>query len=255
MDISENLGIVIDNAGKRFNGKTVFHNLSAVVHPSEFVGVIGPSGCGKSTLLKCINGLLQLDEGTVQVGEYILKAGERIQNGAGVGIRQKVGMVFQHLNLWSYKTALENIIEGPIYVKRMSKEEAIERAFVWAKQLGIEDHIQKYPSMLSGGQRQRVAIARAAIMEPEFLLLDEITSALDPVLAGEVTDILIQLKDKEHIGIVVVSHQIDFIRRYADRVCFLYEGGFKEEGDPQKILTEPQTPELRTFIESVRHGW
>ena len=246
--------IEILNIGKKFGEKTVFWNLSMTARPGELVGIIGPSGSGKSTLLKCMNGMLMLDEGAIRIGELVLRAGPVVHNGTAVSIRRRVGMVFQHLNLWPYKTALENIIEGAVYVRGLAREQAVDLAIRWAKRLSIEDQLKKYPPKLSGGQRQRVAIARAIVMEPEFLLLDEITSALDPVLAGEIIEILVQLK-AQGIGIVYVSHQIDFIRRNANQVHFLFGGGFKESGYPEEILQEPKTPELRSFIESVRHGW
>ena len=246
--------IEVHNIGKRFGGRWVFRNLSMIAKPKELIGIIGPSGCGKTTLLKCLNGLVAFDEGRVAVGELELIAGKENQNHTPVMIRQRVGMVFQHLNLWPYKTALENIIEGPVYVRRWSKEQAIEKAVLWAERLKIKDQLEKYPQMLSGGQRQRVAIARAVLMEPEFLLLDEITSALDPVLAGEIVDSMVELKE-QGMGIVFVSHQINFIRQNADRVYFLLGGQFKESGMPKEVLAEPKTPELRSFIESIRHGW
>ncbi len=244
--------IKVQNIGKQFGGKWIFRNLTMIAKPKELIGIVGPSGCGKTTLLKCINGLLRFEEGMVTVGDLRLMAGSK--NHTPVAIRQRVGMVFQHLNLWPYKTALENIIEGPVYVRRWSKKQAIENAILWAERLKIKDQLGKYPQMLSGGQRQRVAIARAVLMEPEFLLLDEITSALDPVLAGEIVDCMVELKE-QGMGIVFVSHQINFIRRNADRVYFLQGEQFMESGTPKEVLAEPKTPELRSFIESIRHGW
>jgi ABC-type polar amino acid transport system ATPase subunit len=246
--------IEVANLGKRFGQVWVFRRLTMTAQSGELVGVIGPSGSGKTTLLKCLNGLWGFDEGRIAVSHLVLTAGTGDQSNTAVRIRQRVGMVFQHLNLWPYKTALENMIEGPLYVKRWRKEEAVEKALMWADRLRIKDQLAKYPGELSGGQRQRVAIARAVLMEPEFLLLDEITSALDPVLAGEIVDSMVELRDRG-MGIVFVSHQINFIKRNANRVYFLDNRGLREFGPPEEVLAEPKTAELRSFIDSIRHGW
>lgn len=246
--------IEVLDVGKRFNSSWVIRNVSLEVRPGEMIGLIGSSGSGKSTILRSINGLLRIDEGSIKVADQTLLPDPQPINGNGVLIRQRVGMVFQHLNLWPYRTALENIVDALIYVKRLKKPVAIEKAREWASRLGIESQLNKYPSMLSGGQRQRVAIARAVVMEPQFLLLDEITSSLDPILAGEIAEIMAKLA-QEGLGIIFVSHQIDFIRRNASKVYFLDGGHIKESGLPSEILTRPASKELGQFIESVRHGW
>jgi polar amino acid transport system ATP-binding protein len=215
--------------------------------------LIGPSAAGKTTALKVINGLEPFDQGEVAVEELTLRPG----NGTGPTatlIRLRVGMVFQHLNLWPYKTVLQNITEGLVHVKRLPRPKATDIAREWSAQFGIEDQLEKYPNQLSGGQRQRVAIARAVVMQPKFLLLDEITSALDPVLAGEIVDSMVQLK--EHgMGIVLVTHQLEFVRRRADCVYFLEKGRIVESGPARATLESPKTAALCAFIESVHRGW
>jgi ABC-type polar amino acid transport system ATPase subunit len=245
--------IDVVSIGKQFEGRWVFRDLSITVQPGDLVGIIGPSGSGKTTLLKCMNGLLRIDEGTIAVDDAVLAPTVNNSRKDSVVVRRQVGMVFQHLNLWPYWTALENMVAAVIHVRKMDRSEAIERAVAWARRLGVEDQLHKYPAKLSGGQRQRVAIARAVMMEPEFLLLDEITSALDPILAGEIVDTMVELKEGG-MGIVFVSHQIDFIRQNANKVYFLDGGRFREQGRPQEVLASPNTPELRHFIEAIRHG-
>jgi ABC-type polar amino acid transport system ATPase subunit len=246
--------IVVEAVRKRIGGRVVLDDVSLKVRPGTIVGIIGPSAAGKTTVLKVINGLEPFAAGRITVGDVSLTPMMRPADPVATSIRRNVGMVFQHLNLWSYKTVLENITEGPIFVQRMQRREAVGRATDWARELGIVDQLHQYPHQLSGGQRQRVAIARAVVMEPQYLLLDEITSALDPILAGEIADTMLQLKDRG-MGIALVSHQIDFVRRNADHVHFLQAGRFLEQGPPESIIDHPQTPELRAFIEAIHHGW
>jgi glutamine transport system ATP-binding protein len=246
--------IQLNNISKSFNGSRVLNDISLLVRPKELVGVIGASGSGKTTLLRCINGLVPIDEGRVEVDGLMLSPHTPVHSEDVVLVRRRVGMVFQHLNLWPYKRALDNILEGMLAVRKLSRKDAIREAMIWAERLQITDQLHKYPGALSGGQRQRVALARALVMAPQFLLFDEITSALDPVLAGEIVDIMTELK-AQGIGIVFVTHQIDFIRRSADMLYFLHNGQVKESGVPKETLAKPASPELETFIESIRHGW
>ncbi len=245
--------IRVDRVTKKFGKHPVLCDVTFSVPPQTIVGIIGPSAAGKTTALKIINGLESFDSGAVQVGDLALGPQTAPLGDAATAIRRRVGMVFQQLNLWPYRTILDNIIEGLVHVKGQRKEESIAEARTWAEQFGIADQLDKYPHQLSGGQKQRAAIARAVVMQPEYLLLDEITSALDPVLAGEIANTIVYLKARG-MGIALVSHQIEFIRRNADQVYFLSDGRVLEHGVAD-ILDRPSTPELTRFIDSIHRGW
>ena len=245
--------ITVDAVCKSFNGQCVLSKVSLELCANELVAVIGPSGSGKTTLLRCINNLVTIDSGRISIGQTTISGGVRLTESQATWLRCQVGMVFQSLGLWPYRTALENIIEGPIYIIGMAKRDAIHLARKWAIRMGIEDHLSKYPCQMSRGQSQRVAICRAIVMNPKFLLLDEITSALDPVLAGQIAEILLELKRDGH-GILAVTHQIDFVRRSADRVVFMENGSVVEMGS-KDILIDPKTEELQRFVNQVRQGW
>ena len=245
--------------GKQFGGHEVLVGIDLRVMPGETVCVLGPSGSGKSTLLRCINWLETPDWG------WVLLRGERIGVRAIPGgtvpmsdrdlaaIRARMGMVFQHFNLWPHMTALGNVIESPIHVVRRPRAEVIEEAERLLEKVGLADKRHVYPAFLSGGQMQRVAIARALAMRPEVLLFDEPTSALDPELVGEV---LAVMKDLAHEGMtmIVVTHEMQFAREVASRVMFLDNGRIVEEASAEDFFERPATERSRQFLERYSRG-
>ncbi|HHV71579.1 MAG TPA: amino acid ABC transporter ATP-binding protein [Clostridia bacterium] len=248
--------ILVENLNKSFGKLHVLKDINLHVKPGEVVVIIGPSGSGKSTLLRCINYLEKPDSGNVYIdGEMI---GKREVNGKLVDdslkninrLRSQIGMVFQKFNLFPHMTALGNVIEGPITVKKMPKEQAIEKGRYFLKKVGLADKEDSYPSQLSGGQQQRVAIARALAMEPKLMLFDEPTSALDPELVGEVLSVMLDLA-KEGMTMVVVTHEMGFAREVADRVIFMNEGRIIEEGTPEQIFLNPQNERTKAFLSKI----
>jgi polar amino acid transport system ATP-binding protein len=243
--------VVIDNVSKRFGTRTVLDGASLSIAAHETVAVIGPSGSGKSTLLRAINGLATIDSGEIRVGPHVLRPGRHRANGdAAHKVRRLVGMVFQDFQLFPHQTALGNVTEAPRRVLGLSKAEARDRAMALLDRVGLGDRADAYPRELSGGQKQRVVIARAMAMQPRGLLCDEITSALDPELKGEVLAVLEDLK-REGLTLVVVTHEIGFARRAADRVVVLDEGKVIEEGPPAEVLDHPRTERTKRFLSQV----
>ena len=247
--------IHVNNLQKKFGNTHVLRGISCDIRPQEVVCVIGPSGSGKSTFLRCINFLEKPSEGSIVVnGQTInlvrdkdgqLKVADKNQLRL---LRTRLTMVFQHFNLWSHMTVLENVMEAPIQVLGLSKQEARERAVKYLAKVGIDERAQgKYPVHLSGGQQQRVSIARALAMEPEVLLFDEPTSALDPELVGEVLRIMQQLAE-EGKTMVVVTHEMGFVRHVSTHVIFLHQGKIEEEGAPEQLFGNPQSPRLQQFL-------
>jgi ABC-type polar amino acid transport system ATPase subunit len=251
MDTND-LRIRLGGVVKRFGSRPVLGGVSLTVSPGETLALIGPSGGGKSTLLRCINGLTPFDEGTIEVGPHRLipEAVLSSNGGAARAIRRLVGMVFQDFRLFPHLTALQNIIEAPMQVLGMGREEARARARSLLRRVGLEGHADDYPRQLSGGQQQRVAIARALAMSPRGLLCDEITSALDPELKGEVLAVLEALK-RDGITLMVVTHEIGFARRAADRVVVLDGGLIIEDGPPSQVIDAPRTPRTRQFLSQI----
>jgi polar amino acid transport system ATP-binding protein len=240
---------------KTFGDLIVLRSVSLSVHPGEVVCVLGPSGSGKSTLLRCLNWLSPPTSGEIWIG------GERLglqETKAGKLIalpeaklrqqRSRIGMVFQAFNLWPHRTAIENVMEGPLVVRRMPRTEARDRAAVLLDQVGLSDKKDVYPVKLSGGQQQRVAIARALAMEPEILLFDEPTSSLDPELVGEVLGVMKALA-RRHTTMIVVTHEIGFAADAADRIIFMDQGVIVEEGEPQAFFSAPREARSRQFLE------
>ncbi len=218
------------------------------VSRGEVVCLIGASGSGKSTLLRCINGLEPYDRGKVEVeGRRVDAKSTSIRE-----IRAEVAMVFQRFNLFPHRTALENVMEGPLYVKKEGRSLVEERAKRLLARVGLEDKERSHPSQLSGGQQQRVAIARALAMEPKAILFDEPTSALDPELVGEVLAVMRALAD-EGMTMLVVTHEMGFAREVADRVLFLDRGAILEEGPARDVLTSPREERTRDFLRRVTH--
>ncbi|MFT4228803.1 MAG: amino acid ABC transporter ATP-binding protein [Microbacterium sp.] len=248
--------VEIHNVHKRFGGAEVLRGIDLTIEPGEVVALLGPSGSGKSTLLRTINHLESVDRGSVTVdGELIgyQLRGERLHELPEREVlkrRTNVGLVFQSFNLFPHLTAIENVVEAPLALKRLSRADAHELALGLLDRVGLADKADHYPRQLSGGQQQRVAIARALALRPQVLLFDEPTSALDPELVGEVLDVI---RDLAHAGttLVIVTHEIGFAREVADRVVFLDGGVVLEQGPPDRILTDPEHPRTRGFLAKV----
>jgi polar amino acid transport system ATP-binding protein len=231
---------------KRYGEHTVLDGLHLDVSEHEVVCLIGPSGCGKSTLLRCINGLEQIDDGE------ILIHGDRM-TGPGVDIdalRRDIGIVFQSFNLFPHMTVLRNVTLAPIHVLGMDRDEAEAKALALLKRIGLEHKANAFPDRLSGGQQQRVAIVRALAMGPMLMLLDEITSALDPELVSEVLRMVRDLA-AEGMTMLLATHEMAFAREVASKVCFLYEGRVHEEGPPLQIFEEPHNERTRAFLQRI----
>lgn len=238
--------IEIQGLNKWFGEHHVLKGIDMAIMPSDVVCVIGASGSGKSTLLRCVNYLETYDQGEIRVGGQLVRGDERFIN----ALRSRVGMVFQHFNLFPHMTVLGNVTEGPTQVRGMSKAKAIELGRCYLDKVGLGDKEGAYPQTLSGGQKQRVAIARALAMEPEVMLFDEPTSALDPELVGEVLSVMRQLAD-DGMTMMVVTHEMGFAREVADSVAFTDEGVILERGCPDVIFNAPQMPRTREFLGQI----
>jgi polar amino acid transport system ATP-binding protein len=242
--------VELTNVTKRYHGKTILDGISIALRGGEITAMIGPSGGGKSTLLRSINGLNTIDGGEVRVGEHRLTADGAGRREAARAVRRTVGMVFQDFQLFPHLTALGNVCEAPIRVMGKSRSDAEKRGRELLDRVGLSERCDHYPSQLSGGQKQRVAIARALAMDPQVLLCDEITSALDPELKHEVLDVLEDLR-RDGLTLVMVTHEIGFARRAADRVVVLAEGKIVEDGPPSRVIDEPQTERTKQFLRNV----
>jgi ABC-type polar amino acid transport system ATPase subunit len=244
--------IQVNNLTKRYGPRLVLDAISLDVNPGQTVAIIGPSGGGKSTLLRCLNGLTTFDSGEIRVGDHVLKPSRQAHaNGGTVQmLRRLFGMVFQDFQLFPHLSALGNVIEAPMRVLRLSRAQAIERGQRLLQRVGLGGHIHAWPEQLSGGQKQRVAIARALAMEPLGLLCDEITSALDPELKYEVLGVLEGLQ-KDGLTLLMVTHEIGFARRAADRVVVLADGKLIEDGPPAQVLDNPRHERVQTFLRRV----
>ena len=238
--------IEIKNVHKRFGEIEVLKGIDLNVSEGEVVCLIGPSGSGKSTILRCINGLETYEEGEILVGGRRVESKKRSIN----DLRREIGMVFQRFNLFPHRTVLENVMEGPVHVNGEDPAVARARAMSLLTRVGLEQKIDSYPAQLSGGQQQRVAIARSLAMAPKAILFDEPTSALDPELVGEVLQVMRALAD-EGMTMVVVTHEMQFAREVADRVCFLYGGKIVEEGIAEEVLTQPREARTQEFLRRV----
>ena len=236
----------LENVHKWFGNLHVLNGITFDVSRGQVTVIIGRSGSGKSTILRCINGLEPIQEGRIHVdGEPVDAHSRHVHK-----IREKVGFVFQSFNLFPYYTALENVSPAPRIVKRLPAPEARAIAEEMLARVGLSDKLAAYPDKLSGGQQQRVAIARALAMKPELMLFDEVTSALDPELVGEVLKVMQDLAEGG-MTMVVVTHEMGFARRVGSRVLFFHEGRIAEEGPPAQIFTHPRNENLRTFIQSI----
>lgn len=246
--------LLVEDLHKRYGNNEVLRGVSLAANAGDVTCIIGSSGSGKSTLLRCINLLEQPDQGRITLnGEAMQLVPDK--NGALKAadpkqlqrLRSKLAMVFQHFNLWSHMTALENVIEAPVHVLGLGKAEAIERGEQLLNRVGVAHRKNMYPAHLSGGEQQRVAIARALAMEPEVMLFDEPTSALDPELVGEVLKVMRDLAD-EGRTMIVVTHEMGFAREVSNSAIFLHQGLIEEQGAPKDILINPQSERLRQFL-------
>lgn len=237
----------IKDLKKNFALKKVLKGIDLKINKGEIVGIIGPSGCGKSTFLRCIN---LLEKPTS--GQVIFEGDDLTNNDNLEVIRRKIGMVFQQFNLFSNMTVLENIILAPTILKTMNRDEAIKEAKNLLKKIDLEDKADFYPSELSGGQKQRVAIVRTLIMKPEIILFDEPTSALDPEMIGEVTNLMRQIAD-EGMTMVIVSHEINFIKTFCTRVIFMSDGKVLEDKPSKEIFEHPSNPKLISFLSKIKN--
>ena len=242
--------VAITGLTKRFGARLVLDNVSLAVDTGQTVALIGPSGAGKSTLLRCINGLNTFEAGEIRVGPHVLRPGHD-HGGAPVRpVRRAFGMIFQDFQLFPHLTALENAIEAPVHVLGAGRHEAARRGRQLLQRVGLGDRAGAYPRELSGGQKQRVAIARALAMEPRGLLCDEITSSLDPELKCEVLAVLEDLR-RDGLTLLLVTHEIGFARRAADRVIVLADGRVVEEGPPNEVLGNPQAARTQRFLSQL----
>ena len=238
--------ITVKNLKKNFGDLTVLKGIDVTIEKGECVVAIGPSGSGKSTFLRCLNRLEEPDGGEIDIeGTDLLSPHTDINE-----MRQRIGMVFQHFNLFPHKTILENVTLAPIKLKKMPQKEAEDAALDLLRRVGIEDKASVYPSTLSGGQKQRVAIARSLAMNPQVMLFDEPTSALDPEMVGEVLDVMKNLA-KEGMTMVVVTHEMGFAKEVANRVLFMADGVILEEGTPEEIFEHPQHERTKAFIKAI----
>jgi polar amino acid transport system ATP-binding protein len=242
---------------KRYGQLVVLDGLDLDVGRNEKVAIIGPSGSGKTTVLRMLMTLERIDEGVIEVDGRPLTHMER--NGQLVPaserylrqVRGDIGMVFQHFNLFPHMSARQNCMEAPLHVLGLSRAEARERAEDLLNMVGLGDKMDHYPGQLSGGQQQRVAIARALAMRPKVMLFDEVTSALDPELVGEVLNVIRKLGEEHDLTMLMVTHQMGFAREFADRVCFFYGGRIAEQGPPEEIFTDPRNERTRQFLSAV----
>ena len=238
--------VVLENVNKHFGDLHVLKDIDLTVGKGEVVVVIGPSGSGKSTLCRAINRLETIESGTISIdGQRLPEEGKQLAQ-----LRADVGMVFQSFNLFAHKTILENVTLGPIKVRKMSKADAEKRAMELLERVGVEHQAEKYPAQLSGGQQQRVAIARSLAMDPKVMLFDEPTSALDPEMINEVLDVMIELA-RSGMTMVVVTHEMGFARRAANRVVFMADGQIVEQAVPEQFFTNPQSDRAKDFLGKI----
>jgi len=253
-----NAAVQVRDIHKRFGTNEVLKGISLQAHKGDVLSIIGASGSGKSTLLRCINHLVVPDQGEVQIGNDILRSH---RNRKGIcqtdnprlleQVRARLGMVFQNFNLWSHRTVLQNVTEGPIHVKGRPAREAAEYARELLGKVGLSNKCDAYPAELSGGQQQRVAIARALAMDPDVLLFDEPTSALDPEMVGEVLRVIRQLA-QEGRTMILVTHEMNFARDVSSETIFMHNGLIEERGHPKELFDKPQSERLQQFLQPMQ---
>src|SRR3954471_5027494 len=238
--------VVLTDVDKYFGELHVLQNINLSVRKGEVVVVLGPSGSGKSTLCRAINRLETIQSGTIEIdGTKLPEEGKALAN-----LRADVGMVFQSFNLFAHKTILENVTLGPIKVRKKSAADAKKRGMELLTRVGVDSQAEKYPAQLSGGQQQRVAIARALAMDPKVILFDEPTSALDPEMVNEVLDVMVSLA-RQGMTMIVVTHEMGFARKAANRVVFMDEGQIVEEADPESFFTHPTSDRAKDFLSKI----
>jgi histidine transport system ATP-binding protein len=249
--------LVINNIHKQYGSNEVLKSISLTARKGDVISIIGSSGSGKSTFLRCINFLEKPNAGSIRLGKEEIRLKPDRQGNLQVAdpkqlqrMRTKLAMVFQHFNLWSHLTVIENVIEAPIQALGLSRSEALTRAEKYLKKVGLDNFNDVYPSHLSGGQQQRVAIARALAMEPEVILFDEPTSALDPELVGEVLKVMQDLAN-EGRTMIVVTHEMAFAREVSTQVIFLHNGQIEEQGIPAEVFTKTKSERLQQFLSGV----
>ena len=235
--------LTIEHLKKQYDDLTVLKDISLTVHEGEVIVIVGPSGCGKSTLLRCINALEEIQGWVIRLGENVIS--KKSKNLAA--IRQKIGMVFQSYELFPHLNVMDNILLAPTKVQKRSKEETRKEAMALLTRVGLAEKAESFPRQLSGGQKQRVAIVRALCMNPEIMLFDEVTAALDPEMVREVLDVILRLADQKKT-MLIVTHEMQFARAVADRVIFLDEGVIKEEGSPEEFFDAPKTERAKEFL-------
>ena len=238
--------IIVKDLVKKFGENTVLNNINTTINEGDVVCIIGPSGSGKSTFLRCLNRLEETTSGSILISGDDLTAEKTNLN----KIRQHIGMVFQHFNLFPHLSILENIILAPMDLKKMSRKEAEAQAILLLESVGLADIKDAWPESLSGGQKQRVAIARALAMQPDIMLFDEPTSALDPEMVGDVLNVMKRLA-KQGMTMVIVTHEMGFAKEVANRVMFIDEGNFLEDRTPEQIFNNPQNERTKDFLNKV----
>lgn len=253
-----NAAVQVRDIHKRFGTNEVLKGISLQAHKGDVLSIIGASGSGKSTLLRCINHLVVPDQGEIQIGADILRSH---RNRKGIcqtnnprlleQVRARLGMVFQNFNLWSHRTVLQNVTEGPIHVRHRPAREAAEYARELLSKVGLSNKCDAYPAELSGGQQQRVAIARALAMDPDVLLFDEPTSALDPEMVGEVLRVIRQLA-QEGRTMILVTHEMNFARDVSSETIFMHNGLIEESGHPKELFDRPQSGRLQQFLQPMQ---
>jgi polar amino acid transport system ATP-binding protein len=239
--------VTVRNVSKQFGTNVVLHDVSLDVALHNVVCLIGASGSGKSTLLRCLNRLETVERGDITIdGEKV--TGGKVDVNA---LRRKIGIVFQSFNLFPHMTVLENVTIAPRKTLGISRDQAEERAMSLLRRIGLAQKAQEYPDRLSGGQQQRVAIARALAMNPKLMLLDEITSALDPQLVAEVLTLVRELSERDGMTMILATHEMSFAREVAHKICFLDDGQILEEGPPEEIFSEPREERTRQFLARI----
>ena len=245
-EMNASTAVRAENLSKWFGGFQALKNVSLQVSSGERIVICGPSGSGKSTLIRCMNGLEEFQEGSLQVAGIALESDADRRR-----VKAKVGMVFQQFNLFPHLSVMDNLCLAPVKVRRLNREEAEDRAVELLQRMGLADQHAKFPGQLSGGQQQRVAIARALCMQPEIMLFDEPTSALDPEMVQEVLEVMVELA-RAGMTMLCVSHEMAFARQVADRVVFMDAGQILEDAPPDQFFGNPDSQRLRTFLGQLR---